>query len=206
MAATPNTKATDDAQRGMEQIFTNLTTGGVGLLTAFAKSQAERAARLAAAQEAVAKEAGPADPQVADLEAEKVRSQKFSAGLENVLQRAKVLPQPAGGQQSFAGTVQTADGAPAQGVAVRLTSTVKNTVKKVAETKTNQFGDYVLNVPLCEFAAAGDVAPEYHVVAEDTAGQTSSNELVIVDTAKGVIEAVALTLAPEKPKSGSGAT
>ena len=131
-----------------------------------------------------------------ELRTRKERSLQFAAGIQTALQRAQAVPQPATGQQAFAGQVQTADGARAQGVTVRLASTINKVTKKIGEARTNQFGDFALNIPLCELTVPADATPDWQLVVEDAAGQTLASQEVSFDPAAGLVPFVPLTLNP----------
>jgi hypothetical protein len=188
-----------DAQRAMEKAFGSLNGGALSLLQAFAQSQKERAAKLALGEKALAKEVGDADPQVIGLRTEKERSVEFASALETVLKRVQALTPPEPGQQAFAGRVQTADGGLGPRMTVRLVSTVNNVRKKIGKTRTNRFGDFMLNVPLSQLSVSADATPDWHLLVEDAAGQTLASESVSVDPAQGVVVLVSLTLNPAVP-------
>ena len=196
---TPSTTFTNrmqDAQRAMQQTFSGNNAAASSTLQGFAKSHQDRAARLGAAADALAKAVGTADARVVAMRAEQQRSLRFANGIRTALKRAEALPQPSAGQQAFAGQVQTPDGAAAQGMTVRLTSTVNNVTKKIGGAATNEFGDFALNIQLCDLAVPTGDTPDWALVVEDADGQTLATAPVTVDTSQGVIGFTSLTLGP----------
>src|SRR5207249_4835044 len=105
------------------------------------------------------------------------------------------LPLAKGDEQTFAGTVGNASGAPVRGIPVQLVALAGKVEKKVAETKTNQFGDFSISASLSGL----NPKATWKLIVQDEGNEILASQPVAVDTAKGVISFVRLNLQAPRP-------
>ncbi len=186
-----------DALRATGDTLAALASGQMSMLKAFADSQKRTADRLAVVEKQLAKVLGDSDPEVLDVRKKRAQSTRFVNGITSALMRIQSLRLAKSGEQAFAGTVRNADGAQARGVPVQLMAIAGKAEKKIGEARTNQFGDFSINVPLSEL----DPKETWKVVVQDEVGGTLASQAVAVDTSKGASAFVPLVLQPSRAQA-----
>ncbi len=186
-----------------KELLASLTSGQMAMVGAFADSHQKKADRLAAFEKDLIGERGSKDPEVLAVRKQKEQSARFATAMRTALKRVQLLTPPKSTEHGVVGTVRTNDGALAQGINVQLVSTTGKTHKKIAEVRTNEFGDFSLNLALCDVNPKASLS----LVIQDEQGELLASQPVKIDPSRTGASFVPLTLQPPpEPATGTNPT
>jgi hypothetical protein len=189
----PKTKLTSqhiDALQALADALSGVTSNGLVMLKTFADSQKRTAENSLAIEKQLAKHLPANDPELLRIRKRREESERMANGITTALRRAQSLNLGNRDEHSFAGTVQNTAGARASGISVQLIASSGKGDRKIGEARTNEFGDFSINVPLSELKSNTVLK----LVVENDLSETVASHPITVDPAKGTTAFTQLVL------------
>jgi hypothetical protein len=153
-----------EAEGALEALVEGIESGRGAAAAAVARRRSLRMARLAAAGVRLEDELGSDDAQVGELRDRIVLEDRVRVALDVRSERERRRPRPGPGEWMAYGRVVNAGGAPVQGARVRLFDLDRKFDDLLGETRTDEFGDWVIGpYHARDFFEKGEGAPELYV-------------------------------------------